>query len=90
MNKICTKTIEKYGWIIPIHDAALISPAAAADVRRWYGEELKAIYDNRKEILLKFFKSIGITSAARSQWDALQRKIVPYEGELRVQPMALK
>jgi hypothetical protein len=68
----------------------LVSPAAAADVRRWYAEELEAIYDNRKEILEQFFRSIGITSAAKQQWDALQAKIVPFEGKFKASHMALK
>lgn len=88
-DKVIDKVMEKYGWGIPIHDALLVSPAAATDVRKWYAEELEAIHRDRKVILKKFFKSIGITSAT-AQIDMLKSKIVPFEGELKVNPMALK
>lgn len=90
MNNIMKKVMKKYNWGIPIHDAALVSPAAAKDVRTWYAEELEDIHRNRKSILAKFFKSIGISNAAKGQWETLQRKIVPFEGDLKVNPMALK
>lgn len=89
-NTVIGKVKDKYGWGIPIHDAFLVSPAAAADVRRWYAEELEKIYANRKEILTNYFKSIGITAAAMQQWRDLEAKIVPYEGEFKASPMALK
>lgn len=75
-NTVIGKVMDKYGWGIPIHDAFIVSPAAAADVRKWYSECLQDIYHNRKSILSKFFKSIGITGAAISQWDDLKAKVV--------------
>lgn len=90
MNVVMEKAMEKYGWAIPIHDAALVSPAAAADVREWYAEELYKIWENRDVILKDYFKSIGITSAAKAQWDMLKSKVVQHEGELVVNRMALK
>ena len=90
MDKVTQKVIEKYQWGLPIHDAILVSPAAAADVRKWYAEEMEELHKNRKEILQGFFTSIGITGAAASQWEILQKKVVPFVGELKVNPMALK
>ena len=90
MDNVMKKVMKKYNWGIPIHDAAVISPAAAGDVRKWYAEELEALHRNRKSILSKFFKSIGITGAAADQWETLQRKVVPFEGEFRCSNMALK
>jgi hypothetical protein len=87
---VAEKTMEKYGWVIPIHDAFLISPAAAADVRKWYAEELEEIYNNRAVILKDYFKSIGITGAAQDQLDALMAKVVPAGESIKVNPMALK
>tara|TARA_R110000744_G_scaffold170264_4_gene288433 strand:- start:2058 stop:2180 length:123 start_codon:yes stop_codon:yes gene_type:complete len=37
-----------------------------------------------------FFKSIGITSAAKEQWDKLKSKVVPFEGVFKASGMALK
>ena len=78
-NSVTERLMDKYGSGIPIHDAILCSPAAALDVRKWYAIELKAIHDNRKLILKDFFKSIGITGAAQSQWKDLQSKIHQFE-----------
>lgn len=89
-NKVIGKVMKKYGWGIPIHDAFIVSPAAAADTRKWYAEELEKIYENRNEILTNFFRSIGITSAAKQQWDDLQKKVVPFEGNFKASLMALK
>jgi hypothetical protein len=89
-NTVIGKVMEKYGWGVPIHDAFIVSPAAAADTRRWYAEELEKIYENRDSILQNFFRSIGITSAAKKQWDDLQAKIVPFEGTFKASHMALK
>jgi len=85
------KTMAKYGWGIPIHDAFLVSPAAAADVRKWYAEELTKIYNDRKTILKEYFASIGVNAhSAQQQWNDLKSKIVPLEGDLVVNHMALK
>ena len=89
-NTVIGKVMDKYDWGIPIHDAFIVSPAAAADVRKWYAEELTKIYEDREEILVNFFKSIGITSAATSQWRDLMAKVQPVEGEFVANPMALK
>jgi hypothetical protein len=90
MNAVMTKVMAKYGWGIPIHDAAVVSPAAAHDTRKWYAEELEDIYRNRESILNNFFKSIGITGEAKEQWETLKSKIVPFEGEFSCNLMALK
>ena len=89
-DNIIQKVMDKYQWGISIHDAFLISPAAAADVRKWYAEELNKIHANRESILSNFFKSIGITSAAKEQWDKVKSKVVPFEGVLSANGIALK
>lgn len=88
-DTVIGKVMNKYGWGIPIHDAFIVSPAAAADVRKWYSECLQKIYHNRKQILTTFFKSIGITGAAMDQWNAIKAKIVEVEVPV-FNPMALK
>jgi hypothetical protein len=89
-NAVSKKLMDKYEWGLTIHDAYVCSPAAAADIRKWVAEEYKKIHYNRKEILTNFFKSIGITAASQSQWEDLSKKIVKFEGELKVNPMCLK
>jgi hypothetical protein len=89
-DTVIGKVMDKYGWGIPIHDAFLVSPAAAADTRKWYAQALESIYRNRDSILNNFFKSIGITDASQQQWETLKSKVVPFEGEFRCSEMALK
>ena len=89
LNFVMENVMPNYGWGIDIHDAVVCCPETASDVRQWYGEELKTIYDNRDVILSKYFNSIGIGAEAIEDWKALKSKIVPV-GELVVSPMALK
>jgi hypothetical protein len=89
-DSVIGQVMAKYGWGISIHDAFIVSPAAAADTRKWYAEELEGIQKNRKQILENYFKSIGITAASADQWNTLQAKVVPFEGEFKANAMALK
>lgn len=82
--------MDKYNWGIDIHDAFIVNPEAAYDVRKWYAEELNNIHANRKEILFNYFKSIGITQESQVQWERVLSKVVPFEGTLNCSHMALK
>jgi hypothetical protein len=82
MDNIMVKVMDKHGWAIPIHDAAIVSPAAASDIRTWYNEELLYIYNNRKDILNKFFKSIGVSACSADAWQKVANKVVPFKGNL--------
>lgn len=81
MDNVTAKVMEKYDWCISIHDAVTCSPAAAADVRLWYGQELEYIHNNRAEILRGFFKSVGITSEATEAWEKVKAKVQPLKGK---------
>jgi hypothetical protein len=84
------KCYDKYQWVLDIHDAYLINPEAAEDVRRWYAEALEGIYERRNQILGDYFKSIGITAKATEQWQAVKAMVVPLEEPLKVREIALK
>lgn len=71
------KCMKKYGFCLDVHDAFIVSPIAAKDVRKWYAERMDWIYKNRKKILTDYFQSIGITAAAMPAWEALQAKVQP-------------
>ena len=85
-----SKCIDKYGWGIDIHDAFIINPEAAEDVRTWYCEFMDLIYTNSESILANYFASIGINASAQQAWNRLQSKVVPITTEFKCQPMALK
>ena len=82
MDNLSKKVMDKYGWGISVHDAILVSPAAAVDVRYWYGLEITSIHERREEILSGFFKSVGINALAADEWENIKRKVQQLEGEL--------
>ena len=89
-SRVAYKVMEKYGWCIDIHDAFIVSPEAAMDVRNWYAEEVTAIYNNRNQILQDYFQSIGVGAEALTEWEALQSKVVPVQEPFVCSPMVLK
>lgn len=86
---VIDKCMDKYGWGIDIHDAFVVNPEAAEDVRAWYCEELTKIYNNRTQILADYFESIGIGPEARTAWEEVRARVQPVT-DFKAQPMALK
>lgn len=82
--------MDKYGWGIDIHDAFIVHPNAALDVRRWYTAELTKIYENRTSILTNYFASIGIGAEAQAQWNKVKELVQPVQGAFKANLMALK
>lgn len=78
-NTIAGKVYDKYGYCLDIHDAFIVSPVAAEDVRQWYAEEITKLFNNRQEILRNFFISIGVNSSAMVAWYELLDKVDPIE-----------
>ena len=82
--------MDKHGWGIDIHDAFIVHPNAALDVRRWYAAELTHVYNNRATILTNYFKSIGIGNEAKAEWNRLMSMVHPITGTFKANLMALK
>jgi hypothetical protein len=74
-DTVAGKCFDKYGFCLDIHDAFIVSPMAAEDVRMWYAEEMDKIYANRKEILTNYFRSIGIKANVMPEWEALMATV---------------
>lgn len=88
-DTVAGKCYAKYGFCIDIHDAFVISPQAADDVRAWYGEEINKIFMNRKQILSDYFQSIGIKGKSMDAWTNVMDTVEPVE-EVQCQPSVLK
>ena len=88
-DSIMSKVMDKYGWGIDIHDAFLVNPEAADDVRTWYAQAITDIYDNRASILANYFQSIGIGAEAQSNWERVKQMVKPING-FKCRKMALK
>jgi len=89
-NYVANKCFDKYNWIIDIHDAFIVCPEAADDVRTWYIEFMSMVHSRREEILANFFKSIGIGAESQAEWDRVKSLIQPMQGEFKPNKMALK
>lgn len=88
-DEVVDKVMDKYNWGMDLHDAFILNPESAEDVRKWYGSKLTEAYNNRAQILANFFTSIGIGAEAQGQWEALIAKTIPVIG-FKAQEMALK
>lgn len=90
-NYVVGKAFDKYGWVIDIHDAFIVCPEAAADIRAWYAEFMELVHANRDTILANYFTSIGIGAESQAAWDSVKAMIHNYNyTQFRVSPMALK
>jgi hypothetical protein len=89
-NTVSLKLKRKYGKVITIHDAFIVTPDAAEDARKWSSELLEQLYQDRETVLTNFFNSIGITGVARKQWQDLQNMVVPFTGTFKCNDMCLK
>ena len=85
MDCIC----RNINWIIPIHDAAVISPIDAQETRTLYCSQIDKIHNERQTILSEYFESIGIDSSSAMDWKRVKEEIIPAIG-FSCQPMALK
>ena len=76
-------------WIIPIHDASIVSPIDAPEVRELYCGQIDKIHTERQTILSEFFESIGIDSNSAMDWKRVKDAIIPAVG-FKCQQMAMK
>lgn len=76
-------------WIIPIHDASIVSPIDAPEVRSLYCSQINKIHTERQTILSEFFESIGIDSSSAMDWKRVREAILPAI-DFKCQPMAMK
>lgn len=77
MNSVCDTVYDRYEWIIPIHDAAIVDAEVANLVRTTYANELERVYSDRKQIVQEYARSINIPASAIAEWKKLQEHIVP-------------
>lgn len=81
---------EKYGFCIDIHDAFIVSPVAAEDVRTWYAEEVTYIFRNRKHILSNYFQSIGINATSSAAWAEVMSLVDSIDEDFKCRKQVLK
>ena len=89
-NYVSNKAMDKYGWLIDIHDAFIACPEAAEDIRTWYTEFMNEVHANRESILSNYFQSIGIGAESQAAWDKVKEMIHKYNQPFKANHMALK
>ena len=62
-------------WVIPIHDAGLVSIAEARVFKLSAVSFMKHLNDNRQSILLNYFKSINLDNEGYIKYAKLQAKV---------------
>lgn len=86
-NVCLNDTVE---WIVPIHDAFIIEPVDATEVRLTYSSQMEDIHKDKDHILKDYFHSIGIDSKSAGQWGRVVEKCIPLEEKFECGYMALK
>ena len=66
-SQIADTICKEVDFVLPNHDAFIVSPREAKKVKEIYVRELYEIYRLRKEILSQYFNSIGITEEYREE-----------------------
>ena len=88
MNRI----VKPLDWNISIHDAAIVTVVEARKTKDLAAEWMQEIYDNRRSILLNYFKSIGLTDEGYARFVKLEGKIKEFNKgkEMTITPWLLK
>lgn len=78
-SQICDDLSYRLDWVLPIYDAFIVMPWEAKKTRKFYAQNINKIEDRNKEILIEYFKSIGIQKTVGSEklWDKIQKSIKP-------------
>lgn len=77
-------------WILSIHDAFIVHPLDALQVRTLYASHIERLHTNREDIINKYFSSIRLARPAIKAWAELRKSIVPVTGTFKCSLMALK
>lgn len=99
MNNTAEAVLEKYKWLLDVHDAAILCCESANYAREVYAHgrtpdepSLLHIYNNRNRILSDYFTSLNIPANAISKWKKNVAPLIePLDYELKsINPMVLK
>jgi len=97
MDNSVDAVIDKFGWVIDIHDAMVLCAEAADYGRDVYANgrtadepSLKQIHRDRNFILQEYFRSLNIPASALPEWKRVQAMVQPLQEPLVINPMVLK
>jgi len=98
MDNAVDAVIDRYGWVLDIHDAMVLCCESANYARDIYANgrtadepSLKHIHTHRNKILSDYFTSLNIPASRISEWKATVVPLVePLTEELIINPLVLK
>lgn len=98
MDNAVDAVIDRYGWVLDIHDAMILCCESADYAREVYANgrtvdepSLKHIHTNRNKILSDYFTSLNIPASKLTEWKTNVAPLIQsLEGSLSINPMVLK
>ena len=67
-------------WVLPIHDAGLVTWDGATHMRKLAVNEMTYTYENRKQTMINYLKSIGLTQEGWVKYAKLVEKVEAMSG----------
>ena len=91
-SQILDNITQKMDWIIPIHDAGIVTWYGATEMRKHAVEEMQNTYNNRQEIVYNYLKSINLDQSGMVKYAKLLSKITELNGNtaMNISPYLLK
>lgn len=91
-SQVLDNISNKMKWIIPIHDAGIVTWAGATEMREYAVEEMENTYASRQEIVYNYLKSINLDQSGMVKYAKLLAKIAVLNGDtaMNISPYLLK
>ena len=86
MDYMCDRML----WVLPIHDAGLVTIAEARKFKHLASDKMKDINSRGYEIVYNYFKSINLDDAGWKKFALLVRMIKDLGGIMNITPWLLK
>jgi len=82
----------KMDWILPIHDAGIVTWRGATDMRTYAVDEMNTMYNTREDTVFSYLKSINVDQAGMVKYAKLLGKIAKLNGNttMNISPYLLK
>ena len=91
-SRLLDNVCQKMEWILPIHDAGIVTWSGATTMRNYAVKEMHHLYDNRKETVYNYLKSINVDQAGMVRYAKLLSRIEEVNGDsnMNISPYLLK
>ena len=77
-------------WVLPIHDAGIVTIAEARKFKHLASDKMKDIHSRGYEIVYNYFKSINLDDAGWKKFALLVKLVKELKGNMNITPWLLK